>query len=91
MSAHSTTPGIGHNGSAVDAAHLTAFIERVETINEQIKEGQEARKEVFSEAKSFGYDLPAMRALIKLRAMDPDERHAAEDMLDLYKSATGLG
>ncbi len=81
---------IGHNSAGVDASHLTAFLERVETVNEEIKAGQEARKEIFAEAKSSGFDLPTMRAIIKLRAMDPDERHAAEDMLDLYKSATGL-
>ncbi len=79
----------GHN-SGVDASHLTAFIERIETVNSEIKDSQEARKEIFLEAKSSGYDLPTMRAIIKLRAMDPGERHAAEDMLDLYKSAMGI-
>ena len=79
---------IGHN--SVEAGQLTALIERVETVNEEIKTNQEARKEIFSEAKSSGYDLPTMRAIIKLRAMDPSERHEAEVILDLYKSAVGL-
>ena len=79
---------IGHN--SVEAGQLTAFIERVETVNDEIKASQEARKEIFSEAKSAGYDLPTMRAIIKLRAMDPSERHEAETMLDLYKTSVGL-
>jgi len=46
---------------------LTAFVERVERIKEDIKIGQQDLKEVFAEAKADGYDLKVLKRLIKAR------------------------
>jgi uncharacterized protein (UPF0335 family) len=69
---------------------LRLLIERTERLNEEIKGVQDDRKDVFAEAKSLGYDVPAMKAIIKLRAMKPDDRMYQAEMLETYKSAMGL-
>jgi len=45
---------------------------------------------VFQEGKSTGYDPRIMKAVIKLRAMNPDDRREMEAVLDLYKNALGI-
>lgn len=76
--------------SGIDASHLTAFVERLESVNARIKDEQEARKEIKDEAKSMGFSVKAINEVIKLRAMDPNERHEQETTLDVYKIAMGL-
>jgi uncharacterized protein (UPF0335 family) len=47
-------------------------------------------RDVFSEAKSQGYDTKIMRQILKLRKMSQDDRQEMEALLDVYKSALGL-
>ena len=47
-------------------------------------------KDVYLEGKAVGYDPKIMKAVIKLRAMKPDDRREMEAVLDLYKSALGI-
>jgi len=81
---------VGHNSGNVDASHLKAFIERVEALNIEIKDRNEDKSAVFSEAKSAGYDVPVMKEIVKRRAKDPDKRHEFESVLEVYLSALGL-
>ncbi len=74
----------------VSAAQLKSFIERVERLEEEKKGMAEDIKEVFGEAKSQGYDVKTMRAVIKLRALDKARRQEAEALLETYKAALGL-
>jgi uncharacterized protein (UPF0335 family) len=80
---------IGDNSGTVNAGHLKAFIERVESINSEIKDRNEDKAAIFSEAKSSGYDTKAMKEVVKLRAMDRDKRVEHETLVDLYRSAIG--
>lgn len=75
----------------VTADRLTAYLERIEAQNSRIKDETTARKEIYDEAKGAGYDAKALRELVKLRAMKPDDRAEAEAVLDMYKQAVGLG
>ena len=75
----------GHNSVAAD--HLRQIIERVERLNDEVKALNADKSEVFSEAKSTGFDVKAIKALLKERAMDPDKRQEIEAILDLYRSA----
>lgn len=76
---------IGNNAGAV----LQSFVERVERINEEIKASQEDRKEVFSEAASQGFDVKAMKRVIRERAMDRDELDEFEALVQTYWGALG--
>lgn len=82
-------PTIGHN-SGVDAARLLSLIERVERVNGERDTLLEDRNEIFAEAKSAGYDVKAVRAVIRMRAQDPTKRQEEEAMLDVYRRAVGL-
>jgi uncharacterized protein (UPF0335 family) len=74
----------------VSAAQLRSFIERVERLEEEKKGIADDIKDVFGEAKSQGFDVKTMRAIIKLRALDKAKRQEAEALLDTYKSALGI-
>lgn len=74
----------------VAAGQLRAFIERIERLEEAKQEVADDIKQVFAEAKSTGFDVKAMRALIRLRKKDEAKREEEEAMLDLYKHALGM-
>lgn len=71
--------------------HLRSFIERVERMNEEIKALQADRKEIYAEAKGAGFDVPAMKAIVRLRGMEDHDREEREQILDLYKHSLGMG
>ena len=48
------------------------------------------KKDVFAEAKSAGFDVKAIRAIIKLRKLDRETREEQEEMVRLYAEAIGL-
>ena len=69
---------------------LKSFIERIERLEEEKKAISDDIKDVFAEAKSNGFDVKAMRQILKLRKMKSSERTEAEYMLELYKRALGM-
>ena len=69
---------------------LKSFIERLERLLEEKNNINFDIKEVFSEAKSMGYDPIIMRKIIALRKMDIDERLEQETLLKTYKNALGI-
>jgi uncharacterized protein (UPF0335 family) len=74
----------------VEVPKLRSYIERIERLEEDKASVASDIKDVFAEAKSNGFDIKAMRGVIKLRKMKSNERTEAEYMLDLYKRALGL-
>jgi len=78
----------GYDNHAAD--QLRQFIERIERLEEEKRGISDDIKDVYGEAKATGFDAKAMRAVIRLRAMDKAARDEAEAMIDLYKSALGL-
>lgn len=69
---------------------LRLLIERIERIEEEIKGGQDDRKDVYAEAKAVGYDAKMLRQVVKLRKLRPDERAEQEAILDAYMAALGM-
>lgn len=76
---------------AVAADELRQFIVRVEQMQAEKKDAAEREKEIFAEAKARGYDTKVMRKLVALRKRDRDDIAEEEAILDLYKSALGMG
>lgn len=72
------------------ADELRLLIERIERLEEEKRGIMDDIKEVYSEAKSRGYDAKIMRQIIKLRAMETHERQEWEAVLDTYISALGM-
>lgn len=78
------------SSTTVSAGQLTALIERIERLEEEKKEVADQIKEVYSEAKSGGFDTKTIRKIVALRKKNPEERSEEEAMLDLYMSALGM-
>lgn len=68
---------------------IKSIIERVERLDAEKTEIAEQIKEVFAEAKGNGFDVKALRQVIRLRKIDRAKRMEAEAILDLYLSALG--
>jgi uncharacterized protein (UPF0335 family) len=68
---------------------LRQFVARIETLETEKAELAEQLKEVYGEAKSLGFDTKALRAVIRLRKQNANDRAEAEMMLDLYLEAVG--
>ena len=49
---------------------LKAFVERVERLEEEKKAIADDVRDVYAEAKANGYDVKALRAVVKLRKQD---------------------
>ncbi|PCJ96703.1 MAG: DUF2312 domain-containing protein [Hyphomicrobiales bacterium] len=69
---------------------LTAFVERIERLEEDKKTIQDDVKEVYSEAKGTGFDTKALRQVVRLRKQDREEREEQEAILDLYMHTLGM-
>ena len=69
---------------------LRLLIERIETLTEEKQGIADDIKDVYSEAKSAGFDPKAMKEVIKLRKKEKAEREAEEAMIEIYKDALGL-
>ena len=78
------------NHGAFDNQQLISIIERIEKLNEDSAAIAADIKEIFSEAKSAGYDPKYIRQMIRLRKMDPDEIDVADELTQMYRNALGL-
>lgn len=74
----------------VAAGELRQLIERVERIEEDERDARDQKKEVYAEAKGRGYDIKAMRQIVKLRKRDRDDIAEEEAILEMYRSALGM-
>jgi uncharacterized protein (UPF0335 family) len=66
---------------------LRAIVERIERIEEEIKELVEGKKEIYFEAKGNGFDVKILREVIRVRKQDQKQREEQESLLDLYMQA----
>jgi uncharacterized protein (UPF0335 family) len=66
---------------------LRAIVERIEHVEEEIKELTEAKKEIYQEAKGNGYDVKILREVIRVRKQDQKERDEQDSLLDAYMQA----
>ena len=72
------------------ADQLRLFIERIERLEEEKKGISDDIKDVYTEAKSTGFDAKTIRTIVRLRKKDASERQEEETILDLYKAALGM-
>jgi uncharacterized protein (UPF0335 family) len=70
--------------------HLKAFVERIERLEEEKKAIADDIRDVFAEAKANGFDVKALRTVIRLRKQDVEERKEQEAILETYMHALGM-
>jgi uncharacterized protein (UPF0335 family) len=76
----------GHNSRE----QLKSIIERIENVELQIKELGADRGDIYKEADGNGFDVPALKAIVRSRREDPEKRKAREAMIDLYRGQIGI-
>ncbi len=69
---------------------LKAIIERIERLEEEKKAISDDIKDVYAEAKGNGFDVKALRTIVRLRKQDADERQEQETILETYMQALGM-
>lgn len=69
---------------------LKAVVERVERLEEEKKALSDDIKDVYAEAKAHGFDVKALRTIVRLRKQDTDERKEQEAILENYMLALGM-
>ena len=70
--------------------HLKAFVERIERLEEEKKALSDDIRDVYAEAKANGFDVKALRSVVRLRKQDADERKEQEAILETYLQALGM-
>ena len=68
---------------------LRQTVSKIEKLEEEKKEVGGQIKDVYAEAKSMGYDTKALRAVVRIRKLDRQEREEQEAILDTYLLALG--
>jgi uncharacterized protein (UPF0335 family) len=74
----------------ISAEQLRLLIERIERLEEEKQGIADDVRDTYAEAKSAGFDVKTIRAVIKLRRMEKHHRDEAEMLLDTYKQALGI-
>jgi uncharacterized protein (UPF0335 family) len=76
----------GHNSKE----QLKSLVERIENIETEIQERRSDQRDIYTEAKSNGFDVKALRTIIRLRKQDPNDRAEMEALLETYMQALGM-
>jgi uncharacterized protein (UPF0335 family) len=69
---------------------LLSFIQRIEKLEDEKSALSLDIKEIYSEAKSTGFDPKIIRKVISIRAKDAAKVAEEEALLDTYKAALGM-
>ena len=69
---------------------LKSIVERIEKLEEEKKATSDDIRDVYAEAKGNGFDVKALRSIVRLRKLDTDERKEQEAVLETYMHALGM-
>jgi len=81
-------PQAGHNSVSKD--QLRSIIERIERLEEERKTISDDVRGIYVEAKGGGWDVKALRTIVRLRKQDAHERQEQETILETYMHAMGM-
>ena len=77
------------NAGGIAGEKLEAFLQRIERLETEKADLSADIREIYSEAKGNGFDTKIMRQVIKLRKLEEPDRKEQDEILDLYRQATG--
>lgn len=69
---------------------LRQFVEQIENLEEQKKALSDDIRDKFLEAKAVGFDVKALRQIVRLRKKSRDQRQEEEGILQVYLHALGM-
>ena len=71
----------------VAGPQLRAFVERIERVEEEIRQLNEDKKSIYDEAKGEGFDVKILKQVVRLRQQDQKEREERDSLIDVYLRA----
>lgn len=69
---------------------LRQFVEQIERLEEDKKQIASDIRDKFTEAKAVGFDVKALRQIVRLRKKTNAERQEEEGILEVYMHALGM-
>jgi uncharacterized protein (UPF0335 family) len=81
---------VGHNSAKFAKDQMKAIVERIERLEEEKKTISDDIRDVYAEAKGNGFDVKALRTIVRLRKQDANERAEQETILETYMIALGM-
>jgi uncharacterized protein (UPF0335 family) len=89
---HGSNTGIATEAPTTKFAkdQLKAIIERIERLEEERKTISDDVRDIYAEAKGNGFDVKALRSIVRMRKQDPNERAKSETILETYMNALGM-
>ena len=76
----------GHNSNQ----QLKSITERINRLEDEKKDASDAIREIYAEAKSNGFDVPALRAVVKRQRADAKKLEEQETLIATYMVALGM-
>jgi uncharacterized protein (UPF0335 family) len=76
----------GHNSNQ----QLKSIVDRIENVEESIKELQSDRSDIYKEAGANGFDVKALRTIVRMRKESAEDRAEREAVLETYMHALGM-
>ena len=92
---HTTTEDIKRAADKLNSTRfakdqLKSIVERIERLEEEKKTIADDIKDIYAEAKGNGFDVKALRTIVRMRKQDAGERQEAETILETYMQALGM-
>jgi len=90
MASQSIAATAPRNSGGIAAERLRSVVDRIERLEEERKALGADIRDIYTEAKSAGFDVKVLRQLIRLRRQEPQAIEEQESLLDLYRRALGM-
>jgi uncharacterized protein (UPF0335 family) len=74
----------------IEADRVRSLVERIERREDERRALGSDIKDIYTEAKSAGFDAKVLRELIRIRGREPAEIEEQETLLDIYRRALGM-
>lgn len=74
----------------IAADRLRSIVDRIERLHDERAAIGNDISDIYSEAKSAGFDIKALKELIQIRRKDAAEIEELDTLLDVYRRALGM-
>ncbi len=74
----------------IQAEQLTSFMDRIERLEEEMANIRSDIREIYAEAKDFGYDPKIMKVVLRLKKLDEADRTELDEMTERYRAALNV-
>jgi uncharacterized protein (UPF0335 family) len=89
LSAVPPAPAPAQKAPSVAAEILISAMNRLDRLDDEIRELNRAKSDVYAELKAQGFTVPVVRQVLKERRVDPILRQEKQQIFDAYWDAVG--